>query len=352
MTGTQRKKQQRKDLLVLDISGTNTSIAHTFFDGKKITIKAIEKYKTHDIAHMTKQINTFCQQYKDTKKCKAAILAIAGPTETNTITLTNAPNTTINIKHMLRYTHLNEIHVMNDFQALGHATSYLPKSQFVIIQKGKTTTKQEFTSKLIIGAGTGLGKTVTQFSAHYQAQIPYPSEGGHTSVPAVTVEELEIFEQIKKLCGKKKSDYLTYEDILCGRGVQRLYAIFSKNKQNTKLQNKTQKTIITTANQEIEFDPLKDKSVAAKKTQAFFTKIMARCIRNSIIDMQTLAGVYIAGGISINNPQLYTQKIFKQELLQGRFAQHIKNVPIYVFKHYSASIYGAAFAGYTILTQK
>jgi glucokinase len=205
----------------------------------------------------------------------------------------------------------------------------------VLINSGKA---RKYANKIILGAGTGLGKCILYWDKHKNRYMPLASEGGHADFAPQTQEELDLALFIKKK--EKFSCNISWEDVLSGCGIQRMYRFFqSRNKK---------------AFSDPEFNmnggPLPDEIFKSRngdehsqKTFELYTKLYARCAKNFALDALALSGVYIAGGIAAKNLPLFELPGFMQEFVNcGKQSDLLKQVPVYVITDYNVSLYGAA----------
>jgi glucokinase len=196
-------------------------------------------------------------------------------------------------------------------------------------------------TKAIIGAGTGLGKSILTYDEHFNAYIPNPSEGGHGDFPAQSEFELELIDYVKKLRGI--SEPLIYEELLSGRGIENIY-LFLKDTQGlndsqftNEINNSTDKAYL--------ISKYKNQDETCEKTFNLFTKFYARCAKNFVLDSLARGGLFIAGGIAAKNKEIFTSNEFFQEFENvSSYSDIMKKIPIYVIVNYDVSLYGACYA--------
>lgn len=301
-------KPPKKAVLAADIGGTNTNIALCTVTKQ---VKIHTKYRFD--SQTTKFEEAVKQVLKDSKtKISNACIAAAGPISPDgkTCQLTN-------VKWKIDVRKLPfKCRLMNDFEALGYAVNVLQPKDVKTLRAGKTNNLPI----ALIGAGTGLGKSILHYNG--KMYVPCPSEGGHADLP-LTAEETDILKWSKKTM-------LEYEDILSGRGIVKLF-----NYMLTKHGGSG-----TTLPAEI----MKEQSPAAEQTRKWFIRIYARCAKNFALDGLTRGGVIIGGGIAAKNPQLFGKEFLTEFEKNSTYKKLLQKIPIKIITNYDVSLIGAAYS--------
>ena len=198
-----------------------------------------------------------------------AVIAAAGPVERGRVTMTNLPWT-------LRALALERslgipVFLINDVQAIAEAIPYLQPDELRVVHKGAGSSPED--AAVILAFGTGLGKAI-RFGDR-----SCPSEGGHAQLPA-TPQELELLGAHRP----------TYEDVLSGRGLERLYRRLSGSSLPA-------------------MQIAKGEDKHARKAKQWFARFAGRCARNFMLECK--AGTcYLAGGIAARNPDVFYTREF------------------------------------------
>ena len=207
--------------------------------------------------------------------------------------------------------------------------------------RAEKSQEHSLSTKAILGAGTGLGKSILVYDKHYNIYVPIPSEGGHGDFPAQNDFEIQLLEFIKELRGI--SQPITYEELLSGRGIESIYLFLQKLQQ------------FDATNYTEEIDNSQDKvnliskyrqtDEICKETFRLFTRYYARCAKNFVLDTMATGGLYIAGGIASKNKEIFQSNEFLNEFENAyRRSDVLKKVPIYIILNYDVSLYGACLA--------
>lgn len=240
---------------------------------------------------------------------------------------------TIDSRDILRHTNLVCAFLANDFEVIGHGIASIAAKDLVLVNQG---TPRYQANKAIIGAGTGLGKAILHYDLHYGRYMPVPSEGGHADFPAYDERELALIDYIKRI--KKAETPVSWEDLLSGSGITRMYQFFKHINSHEKASHKLDVHGL------MPDDIFKSRTLDkhAWNTFEWYSHFYARCAKNFALDALALAGVYIAGGIAAKNLPLFKQECFMQEFVNSsKHRDLLERVPIYVITDYNVSLYGA-----------
>ncbi|MFW6220572.1 MAG: glucokinase [Nanoarchaeota archaeon] len=317
------------NIFTADISGTNSTFAIINIKNLKIIYK--EKHLTKKIKDISILINNFLDKSK-IKNITNAVFALAGPVnKSDRVKITNG-NIIIDKKKILKKTKLKNILFINDFEAVGFAINKLNLKDKIIINKGKRIKND---TKAIIGAGTGLGKTILYFDKKNKYYIPIRSEGGHCDFAIKDKKEFEIYKFIK--AKQKNKTFLRQQDIVSGKGIESLYQYYKiKNfKNNKNIPNKLTASEIS--------NTIKTNK-CSKITLDNFIKFYARCAKNIALNSYCVSGLYLAGGIFSKNKELFNKNFINEFIKHEEYSQILKNIPIIGIINYDIGLKGAAFA--------
>lgn len=330
-------------LLGVDVGATNTRSGIFGIKGEKLKLLCYSKAKNGKLDVLISQISNAVDYAKKNYKSslKKACIGIAGivSTENDYAEMTNL-RLRLNKKILLKNTKLKEILLVNDFEAIGYGINVLSGNDIVTIKKAKKIPKAPIA---VIGAGTGLGKTALLYNDGLKCYIPLPSEAGHTDFAAQTKEEIELVNFIKK---HEKPQNVSYEDVLSGRGLSRIYSFLSSKgikpaahaKEINKAKNKPEL-----------ISEYRKADEACKKTFELFAGAYAKFARNCAVDIMPYGGIYIAGGIAQKNQDIFSKNFIKIFEGNEKMKSMLKHIPIYLITNENAGLLGSAFAGAKLL---
>ena len=331
-------------VLGVDVGGTNTDLAVAGIKNSRPILLFSTHHKSSELSSLTPVINDILTYAKTNFEIDVDMTCIGAAgvvTSSNDYCkLTNA-KWEISAEVLKRETALKSVFIMNDFQLVGFGLNLLDKDNKNDIFSIKAGNDNPFSTKVILGAGTGLGKSILIYNENFNAFIPIPSEGGNIDFPVHNDFEFELSKFVKKL--REISQPLTYEELVSGRGIEAIY-LFLRSKLIYNNTNFTEE-IDESADKIPLISKYKEKDETCKETFRLFTKFYGRCAKNLVLDTLARGGLYIAGGIAVKNKEIFMKDDFTSEFINGfRRDDFLKEVPVNLILNYDVSLYGACFA--------
>ena len=291
--------------LVGDIGGTNSRFGLVEPGSTRVVQIAVQK--NDQFNSLEDSIAAYVQSKGVTGLAGAAV-AVAGPIEGETVSLTNRD------WHFTRETlrsaaGAKRFRLLNDFEALALALPHLGADDVVQIG-GETPGKPAV--KIVLGPGTGLGMA-TLAPLPQGGWMALPGEVGHITLPVATEAEFRWRETMTKPGVPFES-----EDAITGGGLLRMYRAIADHPALA-----TPEEVLQAA--------LAGSDAAAVRTLEQFITWLARIAGDAAMTMQARGGVYLAGGIA---PSIVHQlkagpfrTIFQEK---GRLAHVMRPIPVYV----------------------
>lgn len=321
-----------------DIGGTNTSLGIFGIKSKKAELLVSFHFRSNELNGLHYAVNEaleYARKNYDLKVSKACF-AVAGLLSPDKgISKTTNVKWDVSKKELLNKTPLKKICIINDFEAIGYGLSMLGNKGIKVIKKAKKVDKAPI---LVIGAGTGLGKTTLIYDRNSKSYVPMPSEAGHTDFAAQAQMEMDLVSFIKKY--KKIRQAISYEQVLSGQGLINIYMFLRKS-------GKFKETMLT---KEIDIS-LKPELISkyrktdktCKETFRIFKRIYAKFARNLALDCLAWGGVYIAGGIAPKNMEIFDREFVKIFSQSHKLGYALGKVPVYLVLNRNAGLLGAGF---------
>ncbi|MBI2558171.1 glucokinase [Candidatus Woesearchaeota archaeon] len=334
------KKDYKSFILGADIGGTNANFG--IFGVKNNFPKLLVSYhfESKKLKGIYSAINKVLGDAKTdygvniTKACFGVAGAVSP--KRDFVRLTNA-ELDLSTKKLLAKTKLRKAALVNDFEAVGYGINLLSKNDVRTIKRAKKMPKAPI---VIVGAGTGLGKTTLIYDEHYKAYIPINSEAGHSDFAVQTLQELELINFIKKY---KKINKVNYEEILSGRGLVNIYSFLRKNKGFK--QTKYTKVIDKSKNKPELISKYKKIDKTCKTAFEIFKTAYANFAKNMALDALAFGGVYITGGIAPKNMEIFDNEFVNIFECSPKMGYVLKKMPIYLILNYDVGLLGAGFFG-------
>ncbi len=318
-----------KTILAGDIGGTKTRIG-IYLVTKELHYRTLfEKIFPSRIYNGLEEILSQCLE-KD-RKIDVACFGVAAPITGNQVRLTNLP-WVIDINHLKRKLRLKKLSVINDLVANAYGLRMLKRNDFVILNKGK----RRQGNAAIISAGTGLGEAILFWDG--KQYLPSPSEGGHVEFGPKNPLEMELLEYLLK-----SFDHVSYERILTGEGLFRIYQFL----RDLKKTEEDSPWLIEKMKRE---DPASVISQSARDKKSkrcvlaldLFSSIYGSEAGNLALKAMAIGGIYIGGGIA---PRILWKlkeggfmEAFKDK---GRYSKMMEEIPVKVILNERAALLGA-----------
>jgi len=333
-------------VLGVDIGGTNTNLGVAGIKNNRPVLLFSIDFKSQELNSLTLAVKETLEYTKKQHgiEINHACIGAAGVVSVNQnfADLTNV-EWNVNTDELLQETTLQSAFIINDFQAIGYGINLLNQNNTNDIFKVKEVinlSDPSKTTKAILGAGTGLGKSILIYDEHLNAYIPIPSEGGHSDFPAQNDFEFKLLEFIENL--RNFSEPVCYEELLSGRGIESIYLYL---KQNSNRETSYSKEIEKATDKAALISKYRTIDDTCKETFQLFTRFYGRCAKNFVLDTMATGGLYVAGGIASKNKDIFLSNEFLDEFENAYHRDDVlKQTPIYVIMNYDVSLYGTCFA--------
>jgi len=306
--------------LVADIGGTNTRVA--LAQGRELLPSTIRRYANTDYAGLEAVLRQYISDENGVDPL-AACVAVAGPVSEGRATLTNL-DWTIDNETLARATQAENVSILNDLQAQGHAIGFVEDDKIRTIVPGPD--KGPDATKLVIGVGTGFNAAPVYETG--QRRLVTPSEAGHANLPIRTEQELELCKFVSNAHG-----FPAVEDVLSGRGLERVYSFLAKGSNDAQEKSAAEIVAACTAGD----DPL------AEETGKLFCKILGTVCGNLSLIHLPFSGVYLIGGVA----RAFTEDLNRFGFAEafrdkGRFAGFMGNFRVSIIEDDYAALIGCA----------
>lgn len=324
-------------LLVGDIGGTNCNFGlFQKNDGRQrlLHIYHIPSKQVTDFPLLINDLITVIRKRFQGPLDTACIAAAGVLSECRDIVrLTNLP-LTIDAHAIMKLTRLSCVVLANDFEIIGYGITQIAPKDLVAARLGQP---RVFANRGIIGAGTGLGKCMLHWDYYKERYLPCASEGGHGDVSIQSQVELDLLTFIRD--SEKRTDAISWEDLLSGAGIKRIYTFFKYCNNSLTCSKK----IVENGPHPDEIFRSRNLDSHAHMTYELYAKLYARCAKNFALDTLALGGIYISGGIATHNVQMFKERVFLHEFLNnGKQRALLEKIPVIVIADYYVSLYGAA----------
>lgn len=309
--------------LVADIGGTNTRVA--LADGTKLLPETVRRYRNSGYPGLETVLRQYISEEGDVD-CKGACVAVAGPVRDGVGTMTNL-DWTIDKDTLHRATKAENVAILNDLQAQGHALGYIADENITNVTLAQTPDLPSPNAvRLVIGVGTGFN--AAPVFETYAGRFVAPSECGHANLPIRNEDELALCKFVENAHG-----FPAVEDVLSGRGLERVYLFLGTQADDPR--EKSAADIMSSVKQAD--DARADEAVRV------FVKILGTVAGNLALIQLPFGGVYLVGGVARAMAPYLDRFGFAQAFRdKGRFAGFMQNFAVSVIEDDYAALIGCA----------
>lgn len=318
-------------ILAGDVGGTNTRLQLVEKNEQGIEYHARISYPSQEYENLSDVVKLFFQQTVKDIKIQKACFAVAGPVREMTAKVTNLP-WQLDVEQLQRDLGFPLVVLINDFQAIGYGISMLEDNELLTVQYG---VPELHGRRALIGAGTGLGETLLTWQTdHYQ---PWPTEGGHVDFAPTNELEIELLSYLKT-----KHDHVSYELLLSGLGITRIYSFLRDVKNIPEssslaalIKEDDPATVISNA-------ALNKNDELSSQALNCFMNIYAAQAGNVALNHLATGGVYIAGGIAPKIIDKFKDAGFLQTFNnKGKMSALMNDIPVKVILNDNVGLLGA-----------
>ncbi|WP_028973331.1 glucokinase [Spirochaeta cellobiosiphila] len=338
-----------------DAGGTNTNIAIV---GKKATTFDIILecvFPSDDVTVFLDTITKTLEEFKlkfPELPISACCISAAGAVVDNICQMTNQ-DWAVDGKAIEDKLSIPTV-LINDFMAISYSLPLLdinnPKQIEILAHPDGSYPEAHGNVRAVMGAGTGLG---VGFSMEYNNQyIACPSEGGHSDFAPYD----ELTTRLHTYMINKYKEAPAYELLVSGQGLVNIFQFFVEEEEKGELSPEVKEIKNTPdRNKPPLIAQYAEKDALCLKIMNLFIDIYGHAAASLNAILLPSDGFYLAGGIISKNLKYFKENYQFMKSFEKNSAPHIReflrDVPVYVIKEYSTSLYGAANAGYILLLQ-
>ena len=315
-----------KKILSADIGGTNSRFGYFEADqAGNLSVVHTQWFRTEEAAsfgHLVRQLGE--SEFRlNPADADIAVIAVAGPVERGVYSAPPLIPWDIDMGNARADYGFKRSILINDFIAQAYATRSITGESAQKILPGHAVPGG---TVAVIGAGTGLGKALL-VPLRSGGFVAIPSEGAHANFPFVSEEEFRFQEFLVQELGE---DYITANSVVSGRGLTLVHQFLTGEKLEPK-------------------DAMAQCTVNCE-TLVWASRFYGRVCRNFALETLSSGGVYLAGGIAANVPQLVTHDAFSREFRSSKtMARILAQIPVALMSDEESGLWGAAFLGQQVI---
>lgn len=322
-------------ILAGDIGGTKSWLRA--LDSENQAILADKIYPSADFSSLEAVIEQFKQDF-GLVSFQAACLGVPGPVAGRQAKLTNLP-WLVDADNLEQSCNILRVEILNDFTAAAYGIDSLNPAEIITLQAGEFNPAG---NRIVVGAGTGLGVAPVFNAQNLTGKtdfIPQGSEGGHIDfAPTNPVQQ----KFLNHLWQKWDNAHVSYERVLCGDGLEEIYAFLLQEAGNQTDNNQTSHNQVWLRAEEVT-KAANGGDAIADAALKMFTQIYGAYIGNISVLWPAFAGVYIAGGIAAKIlPWMQHQDLIAAIHAKGGMRHLVEKMPVYLVTNPALGLLGAS----------
>lgn len=313
------------EIVTADIGGTHARFAIAALTDGRITLSSDLVLKTAQYASLQTAWQAYGAQLSRPLP-RAAGIAVACPVQGDTLKFTNSP-WIIRVSTLKAQLGVDDLALINDFAAVGHAVANLEDEHFRHLCGPQTPLPADGVVS-VIGPGTGLG--VSQVVRHRHGYEVISTEGGHISFAPFDRLEDQILTHLRQRYLR-----VSAERILSGPGLANIYAALAAIEH---------RPAHVTDDKSLWDAALSGGDTLAAAALERFCLCLGACA-GDIALAHGAGSVVIAGGLGLRIADHLSQAGFSQRFVaKGRFESMMAAMPVKLITHPQPGLYGAAAA--------
>lgn len=307
--------------LVADIGGTNTRVS--LADGPEIDRGSIRRFANAEHGGLGEVLTRYLAE-AGRPAIGGTCVAVAGPVDNGVAHMTNL-DWYIDRAGVTEATGAVRVAVLNDLQAQGHGLDAL-NAAAVRPVISRPATDRSRAARLVIGVGTGFNAAPVHHAPG--GRIVAASECGHVTLPVRSEDDLALMRDVEKVHG-----FAGVEDVLSGRGLERLYAFHASE---AGLDTRLRASEIMAAMAEGQ-DPV------VMATGRNFIRLLGAVAGDLALIHVPYAGIYLIGGVARAFTEHYGRFGFEAAFCdKGRFSGFMKEFSVSIVEDDYLALTGCA----------
>lgn len=311
--------------LAADVGGTHARMA-LMTPGTRATgpvVLAYKVYRCADFADLAAIARAFCAELPEAPR--QLVLACTG-CALNGVVINESLPWPIVPAAIASALQLDDVLVLNDFEALAHATAYIDIARSPLVNAPAHPDKQISGPMVIVGPGTGLGAAVRLPGS---PPTVLASEAGQIQLAARVGREQEVLSLLAA-----PDTHVSYEHVLSGPGLLRLYrALCAEAGQAA--------TCAEPA--EVSAAAVDGSDARAVETLQLFCGWLGSFAGDLAMLYQATGGIWLAGGFLSQIVAFMRDSSFAARFLdKGVMRPFVEKVPVRVVDHGQLGVIGAA----------
>ena len=311
--------------LAADVGGTHARVGLVAFgpDRAAATVLAYRVYKCAEYPGLDAIVRAFCDEYA--VKPRQLALACAGFLHEGRVVGNHLkwPIVPATFEKTLA---LDEVRLLNDFEALAYATAYLGPDSVTPLHVPRSGGDLAAGPVVVVGPGTGLGVAVRLPG---RRPVVLATEAGHIQLAARVGREQQVMGELARA-----DTHTPYDHVLSGPGLMRLYHALCRLEGVPVTFD--QPEMLTSA-------AMAGEDALAVETLQLFCGWLGSFAGDLAMLYGASGGIYLAGGFLARMIGFVKQSAFIDRFFdKGVMRPFLQTIPVYVMDHGQLAVIGAA----------
>ncbi len=310
-------------IIAADIGGTSSRFGRFRTESSPddnalaITLEHSARFETASTKSFKDLLRMAAEAGFPLQACDGAVLATPGAVQRGVFVAMPNVSWDIDLETLDEHTvpGLHKVQLINDFIAQAYA---IPTPIGEAAQLVKTGDADPNGVVAVIGAGTGLGHAALARSRDGQRNA-VASEAGHAAFAFIGETEESYHAFLRQKTGLP---YAYGDMVVSGTGLSMAHEYLTGEA----------------------LAPPDVIAAAHPETLALFSRFYARAARHYALNIVSMGGLYIAGGVAAKNPELVDCEAFREEFVRSpTYHELLMHMPIRLIRDESSGLWGAAY---------
>lgn len=317
--------------LVGDIGATNSRLALARTGAGRDGLEGRSTYRSGECEELAELVSRYLDEVG--QRPRRATLGVAAPVRDGRAHFVNL-DWEVDGKELAVRVGLDEVRLVNDFEAICHALPLLDEGDLARVLPG---TPEPRGAVAVLGAGTGLGHGfVTRSGGEARVQS---SEAGHTDFAPRTPLQDALLRWLRDRHG-----HVSFERVVSGPGlleVHRFLVATGRGREDPKTAERLEAAVDPPA--VITRRALDGADPTCRRALRIFVAAYGAQAGNVALAVQATGGVYLAGGIAPEILPALRGEVFERAFRdRGSVSRMMEDIPVRVITPPDAGLLGAA----------
>ncbi|MDH5491681.1 MAG: glucokinase [Myxococcales bacterium] len=314
-------------VLVGDVGGTRARLAVYRIEGGALALERRQTLPSQDFP----SLGAACAELRVTPEpLDGACFALAGPVRGDRCRTTNLP-WQVDATELRAELGLPIVRLLNDFEAAARGIAALPPSSLETLQAGAIDPRG---ARLLIGAGTGLGKAV--IVPMERGERILASEGGHSAFAPRDALERELQAFLEQRHGR-----VSVERVVSGLGLRAIYEFLVE--RGYERSDPALATRISSGDAGALIAAHAEDDPACGRALALFLGAYGAAAGDFALEVLPLGGLFLGGGIAIKLRERLREGAFLEGLrAKGRMRPLLERIQVQLILDDDLGLLGAA----------